>query len=111
MARYFLKNFSLPDTWNLDETFTLRDLIENSQGQVGEIGEYLYSDGTFGAGYKSNAIGRAYYKNDTGCKVVALQDADSTNIIWGPKNLSKPSISYIEWWFWFRISSIQRKIY
>lgn len=87
MARYFLKNFSLPDTWNLDETFTLRDLIENSQGLLGEIGEYLYSDGTFGAGYKSNAIGRVYYKTDTKCKVVALQDADPTNIIWGPKTL------------------------
>lgn len=87
MARYYLKNFSLPDTWNLDETFTLRDLIENSQGQVGNIGEYLYSDGTFGAGYKSNAIGRVYYKTDTKCKVVALQDADSSNIIWGPQTL------------------------
>lgn len=87
MARYFLKNFSLPDTWNLDETFTLRDLIENSQGQLGEIGEYLYSDGTFGTGYKSNAIGRVYYKTDTKCKVVALQDVDSSNIIWGPKTL------------------------
>lgn len=87
MARYYLKNLSLPDTWNLDETFTLRDLIENSQGLLGEIGEYLYSDGTFGREYKSSAIGRVYYKTDTKCKVVALQDADSSNIIWGPKTL------------------------
>lgn len=87
MARYYLKNFSLPDTWNLDETFTLRDLIENSQSLAGKIGGYLYSDGTFGAGYNSNAIGRVYYKTDTKCKVVALHDADSTNIIWGPKTL------------------------
>lgn len=87
MARYFLKDFSLPDTWNLDETFTLRDLIESSQGQLGNIGDYLYSDGTFGAGYKSNAIGRVYYKSDTKCKVVALQDADSATMIWGPKTL------------------------
>lgn len=85
MARYYLKNFSLPDTWNLDETFTLRDLIENSQGQLGEIGEYLYSDGTFGTGYKSNAIGRVYYKTDTKCKVVALQDVESSTMIWGPQ--------------------------
>lgn len=86
MARYYLKNFSLPDTWNLDETFTLRDLIENSQGQVGEIGEYLYSDGTFDREYKSNAIGRVYYKTDTKCKVVALQDVESSTMIWGPQN-------------------------
>lgn len=87
MARYYLKNFSLPDTWNLDETFTLRDLIENSQGQFGEIGEYLYSDGTFGAEYKSNAIGRVYYKTDTKCKVVALQDVESSTMIWGSQTL------------------------
>lgn len=86
MARYYFKNFSLPDTWNLDETFTLRDLIKNSQGQLGNIGDYMYSDGTFGAGYKSNAIGRVYYKTDTKCKVVALQDVDSSTMIWGPQN-------------------------
>ena len=83
MAKYYLKNFSLPDTWNLDETFTLRDLIENSQGQLEALGDYLYSDGTFGAGYKSNAIGRVYYKTDTKCKVVALQDVDSSSVNWG----------------------------
>lgn len=87
MARYYLKNFSLPDTWNLDETFTLRDLIENSQGQVGEIGEYLYSDGTFGIEYKSNAIGRVYYKTGTKCKVVALRDVESSSMIWGSQTL------------------------
>lgn len=90
MARYYLKDFSLPDTWNLDETFTLRDLIKNSQGQgqLGNIGDYLYSDGTFGAGYKSNAIGRVYYKTDTKCKVVALQDVDSATMVWGPRTLA-----------------------